>query len=127
MVPVYCVENLARTGGPVALVLAFALAAGIVGAALIARRRRVALGALLLIALVPALALAPTRAEAQAHSEKECPAGYHYVAGRDTTVSAPAGSAASDGDHRFGRESGHRRARTGPGARACPAAPLGRR
>lgn len=97
MVPVYCVENLARTGGPVALVLAFALAAGIVGAALIARRRRVALGALLLIALVPALALAPTRAEAQAHSEKECPAGYHYVAGRDTTVSAPAGSAASDG------------------------------
>lgn len=64
MVPVYCVENLARTGGPVALVLAFALAAGIVGAALIARRRRAALGALLLIALVPALALAPTRAEA---------------------------------------------------------------
>lgn len=81
MVPEYCVENLARTGGPVALVIVIALAVAILGASLIARKKRAGLVALALVALVPAMALIPSKAEAAA--TKVCPAGYHYVASKD--------------------------------------------
>ena len=97
MVPEYCVENLARTGGPVALVIGIALAAAVVGALIVTRRRRGGIVALAVLALVPMLALVPGRAEASA--SKTCPDGYHYVAAKDrapeagqTVVPAPAPS-----------------------------------
>lgn len=86
MVPEYCVENLARTGGPVALVIGIALAAAVVGSLLVTRRRRGGIVALAVLALVPMLALVPGRAEASA--SKTCPDGYHYVAAKDRAPGA---------------------------------------
>lgn len=88
MIPDYCAPDLAQTGGPIAAILTLALAAAVIGGAIVARKRRGALAALLLLALVPALVALPGRADASARTQ--CPEGYHYVAQKGKTVTAPA-------------------------------------
>ncbi|MDO4665941.1 MAG: HAD family acid phosphatase [Actinomycetaceae bacterium] len=81
MVPEYCVQNLSRTGEPLAITLAIAVTIAVIGVVLYRRSRRAGVAALAIFALVPVVGLSPDQAHAS--DTKVCPEGYHYVAAKD--------------------------------------------